>query len=45
VFKTEQQQLIVFDREQARAESRQIAQTYDIPMDRSPDLRQRLTSH
>jgi S1-C subfamily serine protease len=45
VFKTEQQRLIVLDREQARAKSRQIAQTYDIPIDRSPDLRPRLTAN
>ena len=45
VFKTEHQQLIVLDREQARVKSRQIAQTYDIPADRSPDLRPRLTAH
>ena len=45
VFKTEHQQLIVLDREQARANSRQIMQTYDIPTDRSPDLRPRLTAH
>ena len=45
VFKTEHQQLIVLDQKQARAASRQVVQTYDIPTDRSPDLRQRLTSN
>jgi len=38
VFRTQDQERIVFDREQVKRQTRQILETYDVPRDRSEDL-------